>query len=222
MDFQHFLEYVPHFAQAKLPAMEAHLKMAPFDRMESLKNAFSDNKDPRMAAVMMLFYPKHGMTHLVLIVRNAYEGVHSGQIAFPGGKWETEDLDFSATALRETEEEVGVSIDVMEIIRPFTPMYIPPSNFMVHPYFGICKEEICFVPDPTEVSSIIELPLSVFLNDKIIIEARLTTSYAKNINVPAFDIEGHVVWGATAMMLSELKEVLRSVLNSKEREAEQR
>jgi 8-oxo-dGTP pyrophosphatase MutT (NUDIX family) len=213
MDFQHFLEYVPLFAQAKLPAMEAHLKMAPFERMESLKNAFSENKDPRMAAVMMLFYPKNGITHLVLIVRNSYEGVHSGQIAFPGGKYETEDENFAVTALRETHEEVGIHPDKMEIIKLFTPTYIPPSNFMVHPFFGICKDEICFIPQPSEVSSIIELPLSVFLSDKIIIEANLTTSYAKNINVPAFEIDGYIVWGATAMMLSELKEVLKSVLD---------
>jgi 8-oxo-dGTP pyrophosphatase MutT (NUDIX family) len=214
MDFQHFLEYVPYLAEAKLPAMEAHLKMAPFERMESLKNAFNENKDPRMAAVMMLFYPKNGMTHLVLIVRNSYEGVHSGQIAFPGGKWETEDADYSVTALRETHEEVGILPNQMEIIKLFTPTYIPPSNFMVYPFFGICKDEVCFVLDPTEVSSIIELPLSVFLSDKIIINANLSTSYATNINVPAFEIDGHVVWGATAMMLSELKDVLKSVLES--------
>ena len=212
MDFQHFLEYVPYLAEAKLPAMAAHIKMVPFERTESLKNTFDENKTPRMAAVMMLFYPKNGMTHLVLIVRNSYEGVHSGQIAFPGGKWETEDENFSVTDLRETHEEAGGHPDQMEIIKFFTPTYIPPSNFMVHPFFGICKDEVCFVPDPTEVSSIIELPLSVFLSDKIIIDATLSTSYAKNINVPAFEIEGHVVWGATAMMLSELKDVLKSVL----------
>ncbi|TDE04081.1 NUDIX hydrolase [Flavobacterium hiemivividum] len=214
MDFQHFLEYVPHFAQAKLPAMEAHLKMAPFERMESLKNAFSANKEPRMAAVMMLFYPKNGITHLVLIVRNSYEGVHSGQIAFPGGKFETEDENFAMTALRETHEEIGIHLEKMEVIKFFTPTYIPPSNFMVHPFFGICKDEVCFIPQPSEVSSIIELPLSVFLSDKIIIETKLSTSYAKNKNVPAFEIEGHIVWGATAMMLSELKDVLKSVLDA--------
>jgi len=214
MDFQHFLEYVPHFAQAKLPAMKAHLKMAPFERMESLKNAFSAYKEPRMAAVMMLFYPKNGITHLVLIVRNSYEGVHSGQIAFPGGKFETEDENFAMTALRETHEEIGIHLEKMEVIKFFTPTYIPPSNFMVHPFFGICKDEVCFIPQPSEVSSIIELPLTVFLSDKIIIETKLSTSYAKNINVPAFQIEGHIVWGATAMMLSELKDVLKSVLDA--------
>jgi 8-oxo-dGTP pyrophosphatase MutT (NUDIX family) len=195
--------------------MEAHIKMAPFERIESLKNGSLEDKSPRMAAVMMLFYPKNRITHLVLIVRNSYEGVHSGQIAFPGGKYETEDENFSRTALRETQEEVGVSPAIIDVIKSFTEVYVPPSNFIVHPFLGICKEEICFVLDPSEVSSIIELPLSVFLNDEILIQAKMSTSYAKEINVPAFDIEGHVVWGATAMMLSELKDVLKVALNSK-------
>lgn len=215
MDFQYFLEFVPNLVEASLPAKEAHVKMAPFERIESLRNVNIENANPRMAAVMMLFYPKNGVTHLVLIVRNSYEGVHSGQIAFPGGKYEMEDENFFKTALRETHEEVGVHPDRMEILKPFTPMYIPPSNFMVHPFLGICKDEICFVPDPSEVAKIIELPLSVFLSDAIVIEAKLSTSYAKNINVPAFDIEGHVVWGATAMILSELKDVLKSAFGSK-------
>jgi 8-oxo-dGTP pyrophosphatase MutT (NUDIX family) len=215
MDFQYFLEYVPNLAEAKLPAMEAHMKMAPLERIQSLKNSVFENNNPRMAAVMMLFYPKNGMTHLALIVRNSYEGVHSGQIAFPGGKYEAEDENFSRTALRETQEEVGVNPAIIDVIKSFTEVYVPPSNFIVHPFLGICKEEICFVLDPTEVSSIIELPLSVFLNDEILIEAKMSTSYAKEVNVPAFDIEGHVVWGATAMMLSELKDVLKDVLNSR-------
>lgn len=212
MDFQCFLEYVPHLVEAKLPAMKAHVKMAPLERIESLKNDAFENSSPRMAAVMMLFYPKKGMTHLVLIVRNSYEGVHSGQIAFPGGKFEIGDENFSTTALRETREEVGVDPAVIDVVKSFTEVYIPPSNFIVYPFLGICKEEICFVLDPSEVASIIELPLSVFLNDEILIEAKMSTSYANEVNVPAFDIEGHVVWGATAMMLSELKDVLKDVL----------
>jgi 8-oxo-dGTP pyrophosphatase MutT (NUDIX family) len=213
MDFQYFLEYVPNLAEAKLPAMDSHIKMVPLERIESLKTSSIPIIKPRTAAVMMLFYPKNGMTHLVLIVRNSYEGVHSGQIAFPGGKFETEDANFRITALRETQEEVGVSPAIIDVIKSFTQVYIPPSNFIVHPFLGICKEEICFVLDPTEVSSIIEMPLSVFLNDEIVIEAKIATSYAKEVDVPAFDIEGHVVWGATAMMLSELKDVLKEVLN---------
>jgi 8-oxo-dGTP pyrophosphatase MutT (NUDIX family) len=214
MDFQWFLKYVPDLAKARLPAMEAHLKMAPSIRIEELKNRINGNEKTRVAAVMMLLYPKNGKTHLVLIVRNTYEGVHSGQIAFPGGKFEIEDLIVSNTALRETHEEVGIFPGVIELIRPFTPTYIPPSDFMVHPFLGICKEEIVFIPQASEVAKVIELPLSVFLDDKIIIEANLSTSYAENINVPAFKIENQVVWGATAMMLSELKEVLKEVLSS--------
>jgi 8-oxo-dGTP pyrophosphatase MutT (NUDIX family) len=214
MDFQEFLRFVPKLIDAKLPAFEAHIKMAPLERLESLKNIYLENKNPRIAAVMMLFYPKNERTHLVLIVRKTYKGVHSAQIAFPGGKYELDDDNFAETALRETHEEVGIHPDKIEILKPFTELYIPPSNFMVHPFLGISIEELIFVPEPSEVAEIIELPLSVFLSDSIIVDTNLSTSYADNINVPAFKIENHIVWGATAMMLSELKEVLKEVLGT--------
>ena len=214
MDFQEFLEYVPKLMTADLPAEVSHIKMAPLERIESLRNFDIGIKKPKIAAVMMLFYPKNGITHLVLIVRNSYKGVHSAQIAFPGGKYEDQDEIFENTALRETHEEVGIHPNIMEIIKTFTPMYIPPSDFMVHPFLGICKEEIVFVPDPKEVANIIELPLTVFLSDAIITDTNLTTSYANDISVPAFKIQEHIVWGATAMMLSELKDVLKVVFNS--------
>lgn len=212
MDFQEFLQYVPKLIDARLPAFEAHIKMAPLERLESLKNSNIEGKKPRIAAVMMLFYPKNEITHLILIVRNSYKGVHSAQIAFPGGKYELEDDNFAETALRETHEEVGIHPDKIEILKPFTELYIPPSNFMVHPFLGISKEELVFVPQPSEVANIIELPLSVFLDDALVVDTNLSTSYADNISIPAFKIEEHIVWGATAMMLSELKEVLKEVL----------
>jgi hypothetical protein len=83
---------------------------------------------------------------------------------------------------------------------------------MVHPFLGISKEELVFIPDPSEVADIIELPLEVFLDEKIVVETALSTSYSENMIVPAFQIDGKIVWGATAMMLSELKEVLKLVL----------
>jgi 8-oxo-dGTP pyrophosphatase MutT (NUDIX family) len=159
-----------------------------------------------------LFYPKNGRTHLVLIVRNSYEGIHSAQIAFPGGKYEAKDQSYRNTALRETHEEIGIHPSNIEIIRPFTNLYIQASNFMVYPFLGICKEEIVFIPDVIEVANVIELPLSDFLNDNLIVSTTMSTSYAKNIEIPAFKIKEHIVWGATAMMLSELKEVLKKVL----------
>lgn len=215
MDFQDFLQYVPNLIPVELPAEAAHIKMAPKERAEALKNLDLQAINPRIAAVMMLFYPKNGKTHLVLIVRNAYNGVHSSQIAFPGGKYETFDASFKDTALRETQEEVGVLSEKIEVIKEFTPMYIPPSNFLVHPFLGISKEELLFHPDEREVADIIELPLSFFLNDEIIIEATLSTSYGNNILVPAFNIQNHIVWGATAMILSELRDVLKTTFNGK-------
>ena len=213
MDFQEFLRFVPKLIDARLPAFDAHIKMAPLERLESLRNSSFGDKKPRMAAVMMLFYPKNNSTHLVLIVRNSYEGVHSAQISFPGGKYEFDDKNFAYTALRETHEEVGIHPDKIQILKSFTEIYIPPSNFMVYPFLGISKEELVFTPQPTEVANIIELPLSTFLNDAIVVNEELSTSYANNIRVPAFKIDEHIVWGATAMMLSELKEVLKEVLN---------
>jgi 8-oxo-dGTP pyrophosphatase MutT (NUDIX family) len=212
MDFQDFLKYVPKLLEATLPASEAHYKMAPIERIESLKNLTIVGENPQTAAVMMLFYPKKDKTHLVLIVRNSYEGIHSAQIAFPGGKYEVDDLNFETTALRETQEEIGIEASKMKIIRPFTQLYIQPSNFMVYPFLGICKEEPIFIPNSSEVADIIELPLSIFLNEEIVVSVNISTSYANNISVPAFNISEHIVWGATAMILSELKEVIKKVL----------
>ncbi len=208
MNFQDFLEFVPQFVAVALPGVVAQQKMIPLERIEGLKNINFEEKKPRNAAVMMLIYPKEGKTHLVLMVRNSYNGVHSAQISFPGGKFETEDVVFENTALRETFEEIGVLPNKIQVLRSFTELYIAPSNFMVYPFLGICTEEIAFVADPKEVASIIELPLSVFLNDDLLFEAPIATSYAKSVIVPAFKIGDHIVWGATAMMLSELKEVL--------------
>lgn len=212
MDFQAFLEYVSKIMEATLPAKEAHYKLAPPYRIAEMERLESQSKNPKIAAVMMLFYPKNNMTHLVLIVRNSYEGVHSGQIAFPGGKFEPEDKTYEITALRETFEEIGIHPDSIEILRQFTRLYIPPSDFLVYPFLGICKEEILFSPDTSEVAAVIELPLAVFLDEEVMVNVEISTSYANDIMVPAFKIEQHIVWGATAMMLSELKDVLKNVL----------
>ena len=214
MNFNLFLNSISTISDVVLPSISSHIKMAPLERVVSLKNNSIDNKNPRIAAVLMLCYPKNGKTHLVLIVRNSYQGVHSAQIAFPGGKFEQEDVDFAATAIRETHEEVGIHPNQIEVVKSFTQVYIPPSNFMVYPFLGICREEISFIPDPLEVAGIIELPITTFLSDTIVIETELKTSYANSIKVPAFEIENHIVWGATAMMLSELKEVFKTTFVS--------
>ncbi len=212
MDFSVFIEIVPKIAQEKLLGELSHLKMCPPEREDLMKNINLDTIKPKEAAIMMLFYPKDNKTHLALILRTSYNGVHSSQIAFPGGKVEKFDKNYQETALRETHEEIGVAPKHINVIRDFTPIYIPPSNFMVYPFLGFSKKELIFKPDSNEVAGIIELSLLEFLDEKIVISKRMSTTYNQEIDVPAFKIQEHIVWGATAMMLSELKDVLKNVL----------
>lgn len=169
-----------------------------------------DISTARAAAVLLLLYPRNEKIHFVLILRNSYKGVHSSQMALPGGKKEASDVDFLQTALRETEEEVGVSRNDVEIIRELTDVYIPPSNFLVHPVIGICRKPPIFKPDPREVAGIVEVDLEEFLSDQTLISVQRETSYADEIRVPAFKINENIIWGATAMILSEFKEVIKS------------
>lgn len=187
--------------------------MAPEIRINELKAGFSSRKPPRKAGVMALFYPDTiGITHLLLILRKSYPGVHSDQVGFPGGKAEQADRDILDTALRETHEEVGAHPDHVEVIRSLTKVFIPPSNFEVQPFMGLYKGNNPFVPQESEVEALLEVSLSDFMDERNLITQNLTTSYASNIEVPAFNLNGHTVWGATAMMLSEIKEIFNSTL----------
>ena len=212
MDFKDFINCIPKITQEKLLGDVAHELMSPPERMELMKEFELNKVTPREAAVMMLFYPKNNNTHLVLILRNSYNGVHSSQIAFPGGKVEKFDINYEQTALRETHEEIGVDPKSIKIIRPFTEIYVPPSNFIVYPFLGFATDELSFYPDPKEVAGIIELPINDFLDDKLIVNKIMSTSYSDNIQVPAFLIKEHLVWGVIVMILSELKQMLKKVL----------
>ena len=212
MNFDLFFNAVTNVLNVELPSISSHVKMAPLERVKMMEENSYDPSSVRKAAVMMLFYPKNEVTHLVLIVRNSYPGVHSSQIAFPGGKVEDIDFDLKQTALRETHEEIGIHPNDIHVIRDFSSIYIPPSNFLVYPFLGVSQTELTFNLQEEEVAGIIELPLSALLDDSIISNKNLETSYSKLIEVPVFQIEEHTVWGATAMMLSELKDVLKMVL----------
>lgn len=210
MEFTHFINNIANLKKEKLLATDAHIKMAPLERISYLKDKSYSEIEPKNAAVLMLVYPKNEMAHLALIVRNTYPGVHSSQISFPGGKEEFEDGTLEFTALRETEEEVGVQMNKVEIIRQCSEIYIPPSNFLVTPYLGFSKENLQFIPNPDEVQRVLEFPIHQLLNDKTIVQTKMTTSYAINIDVPAFEVDNFLIWGATAMMLSELKELIKN------------
>jgi 8-oxo-dGTP pyrophosphatase MutT (NUDIX family) len=212
MHFDDFLLQAPKVLNVELPAANAHRKMEPPTREEMIKNTDFSKITPKKAAVLMLFYPKNSEAHLALILRTSYNGVHSSQIAFPGGKIEPEDLDLSQTAIRETHEEIGVHPSNIVVVRAFTEVYIPPSNYMVYPFFGYSPNELKFDLQEDEVAGMVELPLKDFLDDRILVTNTMKTSYAGAIDVPGFQVDEHFIWGATAMMLIELKETLKLVL----------
>ncbi len=182
-------------------------------RVQWLKSNEIRKMNPKRAGVMALFYPDMDFeTRLLLILRKTYNGVHSNQIGFPGGKVEREDTDILATALRETHEEVGVPPDAVEVLKELSEVYIPPSNFMVSPFIGIYQNPLPFEIQEAEVESLVEVYLKDFMDNSNHIQENLTTSYAKSIDVPAYRLNGYTVWGATAMMMSEIKELLEQVL----------
>lgn len=213
MDFTAFLNKALKVTKMELPGESFHLKMAPMERLLELKRLAKNKQTTKKAAVLVLFYPGNkGETKLILILRKTYKGVHSNQVGFPGGKYEEGDKNFEETALRETEEEVGVPRETVSVLKELTEIYIPPSNFFVQPYFGVTKTTPQFIAQEEEVEAIIEVDLDHFMDDQIIITKTITTSYATEIEVPAYLINGHVVWGATAMMLSEVREILKQLL----------
>ena len=207
MNFSEFEKRIVKVKKMELPGEAIQFKMAPVERLKELKEQARLKQSARKAGVMALFYPsKANETHLILILRKTYKGVHSAQVGFPGGKVEKE------AALRETEEEVGVPRKVITVLKQLTEIYIPPSNFFVQPFLGLTGNTPTFIPQDEEVEALIEVPLSLFMDDSTLITKKITTSYATNIDVPAFLLNDHVVWGATAMMLSEVRELLKQAL----------
>jgi 8-oxo-dGTP pyrophosphatase MutT (NUDIX family) len=213
MTFEEFEKRIVKVTKMELPGEAIHLKMAPIERLIELKTKARELNSARRAGVLALFYPNSNMeTYLILILRKTYKGVHSAQIGFPGGKFEDEDVTLEVTALRETEEEVGVPRETVSVLKELTEIYIPPSNFFVQPFIAITAKTPNFIAQEEEVEALIEVPLSHFMDDAIITTNVLSTSYATDIDVPAFLLNGHIVWGATAMMLSEVRELLKQVL----------
>lgn len=185
-----------------LPGTEVQWEMASSDRRIRNFPRVAGN-DAREAGVLILLYPYRNSVYTVFMQRHHYEGVHGGQISFPGGKREKTDKDVIAAALREAEEETGADRSSISVLGTLTPLFIPVSNMLVTPVVGWTDSRPGFNPRDEEVDFLIEAGLKRFC-DSSIVKTKPMDIRGETIEVKYFDYDGHVIWGATAMMLHEL------------------
>jgi 8-oxo-dGTP pyrophosphatase MutT (NUDIX family) len=183
-----------------LPGVDAQLLMAPRPREGWRPQSLPD--DLRPAAALILLYPVEDTPTLPLIVRSTHLARHSGQVSLPGGAVEPGEA-VAAAALRETHEEIGVDPATVRVLGELTPLHIPVSGFLLHPVVGVCDTRPAFRPDDHEVARIVEVPLER-LASRECVRLRIRTHEGREYEVPYFALEGEQVWGATAMVLSEL------------------
>jgi 8-oxo-dGTP pyrophosphatase MutT (NUDIX family) len=206
-----FIQLLIEEVKFRLPGEAAHLPMSPIYRRKS-SEALLSAKNYKESAVAIHLFPYQDGISGILIQRPSYDGVHSGQIAFPGGKKEDEDINLEYTARRESFEEVGIPINQGELIGELTQVYIPVSNFLVFPFVIFHEKEPELLLDSREVESVLYFDLNELLDDSKISEMPI---YLKNqdkpVNVPCFDFYGKYIWGATALILNEFKEIVKRI-----------
>lgn len=194
-----------------LPGPAAHARMAHAVRRA---DPMADPATTREAAVLITLFEKTpGDWHLILIRRTSshQQDKHAGQVAFPGGKRELGDPDLMYTALRETEEEVAIDLATIDVLGALSPLYITVSKFLVHPFVAYAWKPPQLVRQEQEIEEIMEVPLSAFFDPATRQETRIRLSGGIILNhVPAYAIEGNIIWGATAMILSEFLEIMSS------------
>jgi len=172
---------------------------------------FKHKEPPREGGVLILIYPDNGQLKIPLILRPEYDGAHGGQISLPGGKIEPQDQDLTETALRESYEEIGVPMDSVTVLGSLTKLYIIASNYDVLPVIGFTKETPKFIPDPTEVEKVITADVWDFANAEKKKRKDLLIRNSFRLDAPYYDIDNHVVWGATAMIMSEFEALLQGI-----------
>ncbi len=206
-NFGTFINFLGDKLTGPLPGYPAQIKMSGIRQFrESGDMVIPD--DVNHGGVLALFYPIDNKPAIAFIKRTEYDGAHSGQISFPGGKMEQGDQSVIDTALRETEEEIGIPVKEITVLGRLTDLYIPPSRFLVTPVVGYITRTPEFRPDRIEVERIIETPLTSLLSEDAIQEKEIEVMNGMRWSVPCYYVDGNIIWGATAMMLSELLEVI--------------
>ncbi len=197
--------------QEPLPGIEAQKKMWSRRRdLSQLENY--DASTVRRAGVLLMLYPHQNTIYTALMRRPESPYAHSGQISFPGGREENSDGgNLIQTALREANEEFGFDTSMVDVVGQLTDMYVSVSDIAVSPTVGVLKERPVFYPDPVEVAEIIEVPLSHLIDEGNHKRKKIMSGRGFSLEVPYYDVFGHVLWGATAMMMSEFLEVYQSI-----------
>jgi 8-oxo-dGTP pyrophosphatase MutT (NUDIX family) len=193
-----------------LPGLPAQALLAPAHRTAELRDRIP-HSTPKEAGVLVLLYPHRDRLYFPLTRRTESVANHRGQISLPGGAQEGEE-SLQETAWRETCEELGVCPDEWDSLGSLSPLYIPPSGFRIHPFVAYVPGRPAFHLDPIEVAELIETPLSLLL-DPSSVRREEWDLRGSNVEVPFFYVKGHKVWGATAMVLSELVLLLRKQIH---------
>lgn len=194
-----------------LPGRVSHLKMSTKARLEELARLNGNSNNAKKSAVLILLFHKNEKLKVIFIRRSFYVGIHAGQIAFPGGRFEEEDIEVKNTALREIEEEIGVSRDKIEILGRLSDIYVPPSNFMISVFVGYVEQEPIFKPDKREVAEIIEVDMDDFIAENVIQEKEFVVpSNNYSVKAPYYKVKNADIWGASAMVMTELLDLLKT------------
>ena len=208
MDFKTRINIIFQAFDLPLPGKQAHKELAPYRNEIELD---FKNKNPKIASTLLLIYPRDGKTFFCLIERQEYEGTHSNLISFPGVK-NASGESMKETALRETKEEIGVDPISINIIGELTQVFVPPSNFLIHPFVGYCDFTPVFKASEREVKRIIEVNIEeLFKKDVIKIKKMSFKKISGNVNyeVPYLDLNNKIVWGATSVILNEFRKMLQ-------------
>lgn len=202
-------EYLKDRLKKEKPGLGAQLRMCP-QPPPSLKACPESEEACLKAAVLLLLYPKNNKPHLVFIKRSHTVHHHQNQISFPGGQQEESETT-EQTALRETEEELGLNQQKIRVLGHLTPLYVAASNYLIHPVVAFLEDTPHFQPQPEEVAEIIEVPLEYLLKEENL-KKEIWTLRDRKALVPFYHFGEHKIWGATAMILSEFLTLVEEFL----------
>lgn len=179
------------------------LKFKPlWDLHQQLLENPSIRSNAKEAAVVAVIFKDDLVNKIILIKRNEYDGHHSGQMAFPGGKIDSDDHTIMDAAVREVYEEIGIKLFPTQL-KPLMPQWVMVSNYWVQPYYTIVEKKPNLILNKREINCIFEIPLSFFTNPENLGFHELIILNNKYL-APRFEYENQLIWGATAMFLYQM------------------